>query len=65
MGGSLQTVQKNTDALVVASKESGLAVNADTTKYMVMSRDHNAVRSYNVTTANGFFESVEQFRYLE
>ena len=29
-------------ALVVASKETGLEVNADTTKNMVMSRDQNA-----------------------
>jgi hypothetical protein len=34
------------EALVVACKETGLEVNADTTKYMVMSRDQNAGRSY-------------------
>jgi hypothetical protein len=28
--------------MIVASKESGLEVNADKTKYMVMSRDQNA-----------------------
>ena len=28
-------------ALVVATKENGLEVNADKTKYMVMSRDQN------------------------
>jgi hypothetical protein len=31
---------------------------------MVMSGDHNAVRSYNVKIVSGFFESVEQFKYL-
>ena len=31
----------NTGALVLASKETGLEVNADKTKYMVMSRDEN------------------------
>jgi len=56
--------KKNTEALVVASKETGLDVNAGKTKYVVMSRDQNAVRSYNVKTVNGFFESVEQFKYL-
>jgi hypothetical protein len=35
--GSVQTIKKNTHALVVASKETGLEVNADKTKYMVMS----------------------------
>jgi len=31
MGGSVQTIKRNTEALVVASKESGLEVNADKT----------------------------------
>jgi hypothetical protein len=37
LGGSVHTIEKNTEALVVAIKEIGLEVNADTTKYMVMS----------------------------
>jgi len=32
-------IKKNTKGLVVAKKEIGLEVNADKTKYMVMSRD--------------------------
>jgi hypothetical protein len=32
----------NADALEVASKETGLEVNADKTKYMVKSRDQHA-----------------------
>jgi len=39
LGGSIHTVQNNTEALLVASKETGIEVNADKTKYMVMSRD--------------------------
>jgi len=35
--GSLYKYKKKTEALVVASKEIGLEVKADTTKYMVMS----------------------------
>jgi hypothetical protein len=37
-----------TEALLVGSKESGLKVNADKTKYMVMSRDQNAGRSHTI-----------------
>jgi hypothetical protein len=35
--GSVHTIKKNTEALAVASKETGLEVNADKTKNMVTS----------------------------
>ena len=40
--GSLHTAEKNTDALVIATKEIALEVNANKTKCMVMSPDQNA-----------------------
>ena len=42
LGGSVDDVRENAEALVVATKEIGLEVTADKTKYMVMSRDRNA-----------------------
>jgi hypothetical protein len=39
IGSKRKYYKENTDALVVASKESGLKVNADKAKNMVMSRD--------------------------
>jgi len=39
---SIHTVKKNTEASVAPSKESGLDVKADKTKYRVTSRDKNA-----------------------
>jgi len=45
--GSVRTVKENAEALVVASKKSGIEVNADETKYMAMSGDQNAGRSQN------------------
>ena len=46
LGGSVQTVKKNIEAVVVASKEIGFEGNFDKTKYIVMSRDQNARRSH-------------------
>jgi hypothetical protein len=42
LGGSIHTIKKNAEALIVASEETGLEVNADKTKYVVMSRYQNA-----------------------
>jgi hypothetical protein len=50
--------------LVGAGKGTGLEVNADKTKYMVMSRDQNAGRDDSVKTDNRFFERVEELKYL-
>jgi hypothetical protein len=53
LGGSAYTVKENAEALVVATKEIGLEVNADKTKYMVMSREQNAGRSHNIKIVIG------------
>jgi hypothetical protein len=50
MNGSVHTIQRNIEALVVASIETGLVVNADKTKHMVMSRYQNAGQSHNTRT---------------
>jgi len=54
----------NAEALVVTSEGIGLEVNADKTKYIVMSPDQNAGRSHSMKIDNSFFESVEEFKYL-
>jgi len=57
-------MKENAEALVVASKPIGLEVNADKTKYMVMSRDQNAGYSHNMKIDNRSFEMLEEFKYL-
>ena len=42
--------------LVVATEEIGLEVNADKTKYMIMSRDKNAGRSHSMKINNSSIE---------
>ena len=61
-GGSVRTV--NREALVVASKETGLEVKADETKVKVMFRDQKAGRRHSIKTENGSCEPVEDFKYL-
>jgi len=58
LGGSVRSIKKNTDALVVASKETALEVIADKTKYLFKSRDQNAGPNHNITYDNNSSEKV-------
>ena len=60
----ISAVNENGEALVVAAKETGLKVNADKTKYMVMSRDQNAGQTHSMKTDNSSFKRVDEFKYL-
>jgi len=40
--GSIHTLKKNTEALVVARNETDLKEHAENTKYMVISQEHHA-----------------------
>jgi hypothetical protein len=64
LGGSVHSIKENAEALVVATKEIGLEVNADKTKYMVISRDQDGGRSHRIKIDNCSFENVEEFKYL-
>jgi sorting nexin-29 len=64
LGGSIHTLKENTEVLVAATRETGLEVSADKTKYMVMSRDQNAGRNHSVRIDNSTFERVEEIKYL-
>jgi len=64
LGGSVHTVKVNAEALIVASREIGLEVNADKTKYKVMSRDQNAGQNYSMKIDNSSFQRAEDFKYL-
>ena len=64
MGGSVHTVKEKAEALVIVTKEIGLEVNADKTKYMVMSRDRNVGWGHSVKIDNSAIQRVEEFKYL-
>jgi hypothetical protein len=47
-----------------ASKDIGLEINAEKTKYMIMSRHPNSGQNQNIRIANESFEKVATFKYL-
>jgi len=64
LGRGVHTVTENAEALVVATKEIGLEVNANKTKYMIMSQNQNAGQSYSMKTDNPSIERVGEFKYF-
>jgi hypothetical protein len=48
LGGSIHTIRKNIEALVIADKEIGLKVNAEKIKHMVMFQDQNVEQNSNI-----------------
>jgi hypothetical protein len=57
------TINK-TESLIAAGKETGLEVNSDKTKYIVMSHDQNAGLRYNIKIENNSCERVKEYKYL-
>jgi hypothetical protein len=64
MGENIDTIKKNTEASLDASKEVGLEVNLEKTKYMLMSRSLKIGQKLIIKTANSSFEDVKKFKYL-
>jgi len=64
LGGSIHILKGNAETLVDATREIGVEVNADKTKYMVMSRDQNARRIHSVRIDNSTFDRVENIKYF-
>jgi hypothetical protein len=58
------TRNKNTETLIDISKEVGLEVNVERTKYMLVSRDQNAGQNREIKIGNRSSENVLQFKYL-
>jgi hypothetical protein len=62
LGDNIDT--KNTETVNDATKEVGLEVNAEKTKYMLLPRHQNAGQNQVIKITNRSFENVPQFRYL-
>jgi hypothetical protein len=64
LGDDIDTIKKTTQTSINASKEIGLEVNTEKTKYMSLSRHQTAGQIHDRKIVNRCFENVAQFRYL-
>jgi hypothetical protein len=64
LGDNINAKKENSETLLEASRDIGLEINAEKTKYMIMSRHPNSAQNQNIRTANESFENVAQFKYL-
>jgi hypothetical protein len=55
LGDNVDTIKKNMGTLINASKEVGLEINIEKTKYMLLSRQQNVVQNRDIKIANRLF----------
>jgi hypothetical protein len=64
LGDSTNTIKENIGTNLEASRDVGLEMNEEKTKYMIMSLHQNSGQIQNVRIANESFENVAKFKYL-
>jgi hypothetical protein len=60
---SINTIKENTKTHLEASRDVGLEINAEKTKYMIVSHP-NSGQNQNIRIANESFENVAKFKSL-
>jgi hypothetical protein len=64
LGDCLNPIKEKAETLLEASRFIGLEINAEKTKYMIMSRHANSGQNQNIRIVNESFENVAKFKYM-
>ena len=64
IGDDIRTIERNTDVLLNACKDIGLAVNTGKTMYIEIRHHRGIIANEHIRIGSDFYKKVETFNYL-